>query len=354
MNIVYEDDKMLKGGHGNLVFSEIPLSGKPVSFAIMRASDHQYAAGRLNTWVGEKVFLPITQNTGADGALYVAIGPDLVDSLDSQETYAVFLKDENGAEKRGLLKIKQITYSPITPLDNTGSMREEELEESAPPINTVVPENAEPEKVAEEPAPEVQDDKIDMPEAREEKKTGARAWRWIILALLVLGCVAWFLLDPRKDEPTTPANENPRQEEAKNPAKQPQKPAPQAQDNKPRIHFDGREITPAEAAQMSRDMPRATKTQQDAIYRLYYFAARYDEPSVLMQYGACLDPSKPDWGTIGKDAVLAYEAYARAKAKYPEEAQKAMRDLARWLEDNARRDNQAKIWLADVLKIQGK
>lgn len=353
MNIAYEDDKLSGGGHGTLIFTEIPPACKPASFAIMRASDHQFAAGKSKMWVGEKVFLPISQKPGPDGRLQVAIGPGLVDSLDIRETYAVYLKDQNGAEQRGRLQIKQIAYSPAAPLDNTGSSREElQAEEMAPHKTSIVLEKDEAEKAPPEPAAPPADDKIDMPEAREEKKAGTRVWRWIILLLLLLGCVAWFLLDPRKDEPAAP--EKTAREEPKSPVKieEPQKQPPQ--DDKPRIRFDGKEITAAEAVELSRNMPRATKAQQDAIYRLYYFAARYDEPTVLLDYGACLDPSKPDWGTIGKDAVLAYEAYSKARAKYPQEAQRAMQDLVRWLEENAPRDNQAKIWLGDISRLRGK
>ncbi len=69
-----------------------------------------------------------------------------------------------------------------------------------------------------------------------------------------------------------------------------------------------------------------------------------------MEYGACLDPSRPGWGTIGKDAPLAYEAYTRAKAKFPEEAEKARQQLLNWLKENAPRNNQTKVWLEEIYK----
>ena len=95
MKIIYEDDAISGGGHGYLVFSDMKFPAEPLSFAIMRASDHQYATGTHGAWGGEKIFLPVEEKPGKDGLLQVYMGPGIVNGLDPRETYAVILK---GAE----------------------------------------------------------------------------------------------------------------------------------------------------------------------------------------------------------------------------------------------------------------
>lgn len=346
MKIIYEDDAISGGGHGYLVFSDMKFPGEPLSFAIMRASDHQYATGTHGAWGGEKIFLPVEEKPGKDGLLQVYMGPGIVNGLDPRETYAVILKGADGKEERKILQIRNIRYSPVESLDNTGRSHEKEVSpeevKPAPKIRLekkedMVKENTEP--VSEQKLP-------DMPAPQDRKKFGFL--RWVILALLILGCLVWYFLDPRKDQekdvipPAVPAKSAG--------IEQPKPSTSQTSVAGPRIFFRGKEVSPPAAVALVRELPNKTKTEQDEIYRLLYFAARHGEASILMEYGACLDPSRPGWGTIGKDAPLAYEAYTRAKAKFPEEAEKARQQLLNWLKENAPRNNQAKVWLEEIYK----
>lgn len=347
MKVQYVDDPIAGGGHGILVFSEAEFPAPPLSYAIMRGSDHQYATGKQNAWTGEKVFFPVEETPAQDGVLQISVGPALVDSLNQQETYAVFLRGGNGEEKRGRLQVHAITYSPDGVLDNTGRVTEEENIEGKPanqdielPIQKAVAQNK----------PENQQKPLDMPEPASVNKTKSRVWRWLIIVLLALGCLIWFLLDTHKNKSV----EEDKSTQAPTPAKI-EKPVPAPQtpgmnSAEPRIMFKGKEVSPSAAAIMVRELPRSSKSEQDDIYRLLYFAARHGEASVLMEYGACLDPSKPAWGTIGKDAPLAYEAYAKARKKYPQEAEKSQQDLLKWLKANASKNNQARVWLDEIYK----
>ena len=89
------------------------------------------------------------------------------------------------------------------------------------------------------------------------------------------------------------------------------------------------DCNPAAAAKLSRELNAATPAEQDALYRLYTYAADSGEPEILRHYAACLDPSKPQWGSIGKDPAAAWQLYERAGAS---EAQQQMKS---WLEQQA-------------------
>ena len=124
--------------------------------------------------------------------------------------------------------------------------------------------------------------------------------------------------------------------------------APQTPEQRVTLFFGGKDRTPEQAAALSRELPVATKADQDAVYRLYYFASENGELSVIMNYAACLDPSKPQWGNINKDAQAAWELYTRAKATRPEAAE-AQQNLKTWLEREAAAGNaQAKLWLTGL------
>lgn len=350
MKIIYEDDALSGGGYGYLVFSEMKFPAGPLSFAIMRASDHQYATGTHGAWGGEKNFLPVEEKPGQDGLLQVSIGPGIVNGLDPRETYAVILKSADGKEERKILQIRNITYSPVESLDNTGSSREKEVPpEEVKPAPKIRLEKKE-DLVKEKTEPVQEQKPLDMPAPQDRKKSGF--WRWVILALLILGCLAWYFLDPRKyqEKDVIPPAAPEKSAGIEQPRPSASQAAPKASEAGPRIFFRGKEVSPPAAVALVRELPNKTKTEQDEIYRLLYFAARHGEASILMEYGACLDPSRPGWGTIGKDAPLAYEAYTRAKAQFPEEAEKARQQLLKWLKENATRNNQAKVWLEEIYK----
>lgn len=113
--------------------------------------------------------------------------------------------------------------------------------------------------------------------------------------------------------------------------------------------FGGKQYTPAAAAELSRTLPKATRADQDAVYRLYYFAGENGEASVLMDYAACLDPSRPAWGSIQKDPVMAWDVYEKAKAAGIAQAEEARQGMKLWLQQKASSgDAQAIYWLRSM------
>lgn len=184
--------------------------------------------------------------------------------------------------------------------------------------------------------------------------------RYAIIGLLVVVCIAWFLFDKaRKDaeggksliELATPAREEAvLQNAGQTGAPQPIEP-PLALSVSERVDqfFLAPNCTPLAAAQLAAELPKATAGEKDAVYRLWHYAASNGEVSAFMDYGACLDPSRPRWGGIEKDAPLAYGAYKNAEANNVDGALAAMDGLMAWLKEKAATgDAQARKWLSTI------
>lgn len=375
MHISYSNDTQRGAGHGILTCMGEHFTGGNYSIAIERASDRLFLSGS-NEWGAQQTYLPVGTAKAHTEELQLLLGPTIVDQLDTQERYRIHLASDDGLAAKALLQVADIVYSSFGPLNNAVAV-------PPPPAGTVLP--ATPEEPVNEPAAEQQPDAMlpDMKTLAEEDAHAAEdpaekshpARRFLLpvalVVLLLLLCGgAWFFLHTPSQQPplpeTTPdtATENPPSPAQQPPVQQPpapnntqQPPAAQQEDpatpaptaeERVKLFFQGQEITPEAAARLSRELPSGTSAEQDAIYRLYYFAAEHDEASVLMDYAACLDPTRPQWGTINKDAVAAWEVYEKTKSRRPEAAE-AQRALRTWLEQHAADgDGQAKYWLQQL------
>lgn len=339
-----------KPGYGSLVFSQALIPEDPWSVSIQRGSDKKFLTGRpANPWVSETFFMQLNGHALEDGGLALDVGPQIVDRLDQQEPYRIQLKGSDGNPVSGRLNITSINYSPSGSLGNTADVQIQEEEVSAPPPE---PEPApEPEPVQEtEPEPEEQPGPEPAPERLEMEAPKAspvmRYLRWGLLVLLVIACLAWYFLDPRGKE-TGQVAEAPKTEEPAASEKAPAAEDARSAEEQVAGFFRSGTMTPKQAMELAAKLPRETVGQQDAIYRLYYFAADNNEPGSLLEYGACLDPSRPAWGSIDKNAVEAWDAYR--KADNQEKAAQAMTHLRGWLEDQSRAgDKKAAQWLREI------
>lgn len=353
MKASYRDDKEAGAGRGYLIFSDALLPDGPWLAALQRPSTQEYFSGVRGQWVGEEVFFPLDGEILEGGSGRFAVGPDFVDSLDQRETYLVLLKGADGAPLSARLKVSGVTYSPVESLDNTArrgaGKREPEptLRPSAPkpeprpPLNK--PESA---KVEEKPAPAPAADETLPPPARPRE----RGFLIPLLALLglLVACVAgYFLYDKFSGE-----------EDAKMPAPVAEKPAPAAEKPKPDARgvvrrvdefFSAKDRTPQKAMELAQTLSPSTPADQDALYRLYNYAGERGEPSALLVYGACFDPAKPRWGSIGKDAVVAYGIYEKAKQSGSAGADEALNSMLKWLDQaSIRGDAAATGWLRQI------
>lgn len=339
MDIQYRDDKTAGPGHGMLIFSEALLPEGPWKVSIQRGSDKKYLTGmQPNPWVGEAFFIPLQGQALPDSSIELSLSPKEVNELDQQEQYLVRIKGADDEPLKGRLRISEITYSPSGNLGNTPEAQEA-------PRQTAAPTQPAQEQPAQEPIQEsqpasettTQPEPIDMPAAPLQSR---KLWRWALLGILVLACIAWYLFDPRnKDTSPQPAPSVQKQDA--------QPSGEQSAEEQVRAFFKGERISPQEAYALANRLPVNTKTDQDAVYRLYYFAAENGDALAMLAYGKCLDPSQPQWGTIEKNAPAAWAAYEKAPNR--EKAAELMDKLKDWLQEQASKGNaQAKTWLDEI------
>ena len=98
------------------------------------------------------------------------------------------------------------------------------------------------------------------------------------------------------------------------------------------------------AMELADELEPTTTVEQDLVFKLYYFAAMRDNERGALKYAECLDPSKPEWGTVGKDAVEAWEHYGKSP-----DGSVMKQNMKNWVEAEAQKGNaQAKKWLKQL------
>ena len=102
--------------------------------------------------------------------------------------------------------------------------------------------------------------------------------------------------------------------------------------------------SPEAAMKLAGELDADTPEQQDAIFRLYYYAAGEDNPEGALRYAECVDPAKPAWGTVKKDAAEAWYYYGKSP-----DAEKSRQALMAWTQEAAAKgDAQAAKWLKEM------
>lgn len=350
MKISYSDDTRRGAGHGILTCRDADFPAGAWSLALLRASDQASLAADGNggsLWAGETRFLPVETEPEPGGGLAVLLGPDVVDALDPLEQYLVTLKPEQGEPLKARLQVRGITYSPDGALDNTGARA------AAPAVAATPQPPADP--PAEPAAPETP---LTLPP---ETPPAARRFSPVLVAVLVAallagGLGAWRFFAAKAKEETAALSGG---ETASAPAARSgaasgsSLPAtPRTAEEQVRAFFSGPDVTAAAALKLAAELPKATPAEQDAVYRLYYFAAENEAPGAFLPYAACLDPAAPRWGSIDKDAAAAYAAYAKAAAsdaKAAKAALEAQTRLRAWLDREAAAGNaRARAWLQEL------
>lgn len=359
MKISYSDDTERGAGHGVLTCREADFPAGPYSMAVLRASDQASLAGAGGgaVWVGETRFIPVKTEATPEGGLTVLLGPEVVNALDPLEQYLVTLKPEQGDPLKARLQVQGITYSPEGALDNTG-MRPAEAVKPAPkaPEPAAAPVTPAPEPAPAPVAPPVAETPAEealtlAPEAPAKPRRVNPVLLVALLAALLAGALAtWKFFDSKAQEEEAALSGKLAPEAAAPSTALP--PTQKTAEEQVRAFFSGPDITAQAALKLAAELPKATPAEQDAVYRLYYFAAENEAPDAFMPYAACLDPAEPQWGSIGKDAAAAYAAYAKAAASDPKVAKEALNAQTRlraWLDREAAAGNaQARAWLQEL------
>ncbi len=399
MKVSYSNDTSRGPGYGFLRCSDIGQpAGNEISFCLCKTSERLYLSSQ-GEWLETQTFLAPSGGFHMEGSdVLLAIGPEVVDQLPMTETLCLYLKTSEGTLKAGLRpanviysldETKGATLLPQPPKGNKDETQEEEK-----PFQPSDPVGVNEETKNEEPPLSLEgnsttEETNTQPPAKEDPKESPEASSKsrvlpVILILVVLlaaaGGAFWWYQSKADTEATAPESEQPappaKEKEAapEPPAEKPAPPKSTAKESTPEdtpapqaapaaqaptteeavtTFFGGKQYTPAAAAKLSRTLARETQADQDAIYRLYYFAGENGEASVLMDYAACLDPSRPAWGSIHKDPVLAWGVYEKARAAGISQAESAQQSMKQWLQQKASAgDAQAVYWLRSMPQAQ--
>ncbi|MDE5831436.1 MAG: hypothetical protein K2H64_00350 [Desulfovibrio sp.] len=353
MLVSYQDNKEAGAGHGYLVFSQAAFPDGPWQAAVQTPSSQEYLTGRRGAWAGDEIFLPLEGEVAPDGSIRLKIGPEIVDSLGMTEKYRVKLKGADGGKPlTGRLAVTDITYSPVMALDNTAKAAETLSREPETPPGRPAPKPApeiisrEPERPAPpEPSPSTEERKEEErpsppPGATEGTEDDDSSGKKkilvaVIVALFLIGAGigGYFLYKKLSGDVAPPVAETPPPAPEAPPA--PERPQASVTDQVNAFFAKG-DGAPKQAMELAQTLSPASPAEQDALYRLYNFAGEKGEPSSLIVYGACFDPSKPQWGSIGKDGFIAWEIYDKAKQANVAGADEAITNLQKWLENAAR------------------
>lgn len=341
----YDDDSARGPGYGILTFSEVLVPEAPWSIALQRARDHNFATGHgAAGWTGETFFIPLEGEVDANGNLRLFLLPGLVDALDPQEQYRLILKGGDGESLTSRLKVEAVNYSGNAGLGVKAGPEDQQSE----PVNTEPAAQKPAEATEAQPGPEPE--KLDMPQQAPLPQKGRKLWRLLLLLLLIIVCLLWFVFDPRKKEEASDPDQagsgqaNPAQAGGAKSEK-----APLTVQQRVSQFFASPDKTAGAAMELARQLAPSSAADQDAIYRLYYFAANADNGEGMVKYGQCLDPALPVWGSIEKDGALAWREYEKAARLNTPGADQAQENLRKWLESQSGSGNgQAKKWLDEI------
>lgn len=145
----------------------------------------------------------------------------------------------------------------------------------------------------------------------------------ILAAVLLLALLAYYLLtstgsQPIDEEKVIPAQESTIKEETSVPlsaekTEEKVSVAPVLSTREAvRQFFGTAERTPDAAEALAGTLKAETAEDQDALFRLWYYAVEAGSLKSLVSYARALDPTQPVWGTIKKDAAEAYRCYEKA------------------------------------------
>lgn len=385
MNVAFKNDDN-RSGYGWFVITDIanPVDGE-WQISLLN-SEAGYATGDLNSPFIMKetpYFFRVQGEKTGENSLRLQVGPAFVDYLDDQVNYKFELKYPDGSDcgspvsvligdvarssDKYLVQKDDYRYEPAAPApeqrDSIFGAGEKESarpdEDDSPKLDIMEPDETietplvpggQAEEAAGEPLNEEvaggENEPADNGEAEaspldniEMPPRNSRSRLWIMLGaiialLAIIGVLIWLYYGPQADsgEKSAAKQEAAIEEQVK--------------------AFMGR---PDKSGQLAVDLAKKLKpantAEQDAIYRLYYFAANNGDPVGKFKYAEILDPSRPQWGSIQKDGAIAWDMYGQAAADNVKEAAAARENLEKWLVEEAEKGNaNARTWLNGIRK----
>lgn len=348
MKAIYSDDRDKGPGHGFLRVSEARIGNlEGLRFSIKRGTDHNCLGP--GGWQPAESPLTAGRITLSDEGFDIAVGPEVVDHLDTRENYRLSLVGADGASETGALRVPEVAYSPVGGGQGIGVAPAPKVTAPPPP----------PPPAPEPTIQEIEEAESDMilppPEPAPAKK---RSLAPILLLVLLLalaggGFAAWKFW-PGKDDPaetagntnatqagsanaTLPGNANATlAEENKEPAREEAKAPPRPALAQAREHLAG-SADPAESVKLAQTL-RAHEHGADASFLLLEDAAQKGNAEAMLLTGGYFDPvDKAPAGSIRKDPAEALAWYKKAGAAGNAQADARIAALRSWAQAEAAR-----------------
>ena len=385
MKAAFENNMERGRGYALLRLSEVanPSSGG-WRFSLCRGSDMTYL-GRSG-WQNSEDFIEPETYTADGDELILHIGPDVVNRLDTNENYRIALQSDSEPSQKATFAITTLNR---TLMDAQGHISAETAKKTVAPAPPPRPA-PEPEPAPEENAPIVPPPLAEIPKKNQLPIILAAL---LVLLLLVGGGTYWFLSKQRgapETEPPAPVTQEEKQEEKPEPAKA-EPPEPVQQEEKQDAKTEPAQAAPPEPAtpeekpepakaappvvrstreqanqylrgnptgqgarELAATLQQSSAEDQDAVFRLWYFAADAGDPAACLSLARAVDPALPAWGSIRKNGAEAWNLYAKALPQHPEAAD-AQRTLKQWLEQEAAKGNrEATGWIRKIAEDSAK
>lgn len=293
------------------------------SFALYRASDGQCLAP--NGWQAAEVFLTPDAWDADSGTLRLAVGPAVVDCLDTLDTYRLMIRTDGKTASQTML-VDDILYSPQY---GGGGIVAHTAPPPPPPPPPPAPEPEPAPIPSPEPEPAPGPESLSMPIG----ETAPRSKTPLLLALaLLLLCAAggaWWYMHRQAPQPeATQAPAAPAPEASATPA------APATPPKAP-LEMAREHLRAGGDAQKSLDLAKDMTAPEaaDAVFLLMEDAAQKGVAEAMLRLAAFYDPaSTAPRGSITPDAEQAYQWYGKALAAGRQDAKAALDALRAWAE----------------------
>lgn len=369
MRAIINNDASRGPGHGiiHLEVGDSPLPSMPqgLAFTLQRSSDGLFLA--QNGWQESHAEHAPDRVQRQDTHLELAVGPHVVDNLDSLDSYRLHLRHTSLSPC--MLQVEALNYSPL---------RGQEGVFIASPLAAQAPPAAPPEPVQEPaealPLPE-EDPSTQGPQTlsmdAEPAPAAAASRPWLIpcvalllLALVGAGAFYWYQQQQPVAEQNTPPVEQPAapQTDADKDAQKAKESADKAAASSPdkatpvapvpalsqaRTHLQGsadpaQSLALARSLQQQADAGTDTAAQKaDAVFLLVEDAAQKGNAEAMFLLGSYFDPvDKAPKGSIQSDPQQALRWYNQAKSAGQSAVDPALTALRDWAEKAAAQGNQ--------------
>ena len=380
MKAAFENTIERGRGYARLRLSEVAHpSSSGWRFSLCRGSDMTFL-GRSGWQNAEDFTEPETYTADGDD-LILHIGPDVVNKLDTNENYRITLQCDSQSSQTATFAITTLNRALM---DTQGHIS------SVPAQKPVVP--APQQQPAPDPAPDDASPGVPppLPAAPQKSRLPMILAALLVLAILGGGALAyWFMTkknratevvaqapvqseekpEPAKTEPPEPVKPEEQPEAKPEPTKvdppEPVKPEvkPEPAKAEPPVRLSTREQankylganpTAQGARELAATLQQSSAEDQDALYRLWYFAADAGDGAACLQLARTVDPALPAWGSIIKNGAEAWSLYAKAAPQHPDAAA-AMHALKQWMEKEAAQGNKdAEGWIRKIAEDAAK